>query len=353
MSYPYPWANGEYPLNVGSGESTGGSCNDFPEAGQEEERGLQRYEDPEHMAPDNANVVSIANQGSFPMYGGEQRDVQGYLDGYLHQQPSPAVGEGDWQMEPSHSSHQPSANCYSQLELDPRNPASRHDPQPQEVVPSGRNAQLGCGPQSPDSNSNFELVPTFGSDPRIATQDAMTTYGDRSSNLGVELGYDWLTESDMVIDHEPSAWTHAVPAAEEQFEHEEGAPWSTENQHNEHPGLTVAQLNWLANMAGASDTSCESQNSGQASNQISSTSGSAGDSEDPDWGENSVLTVRPTELSPGNPSDHTRYASYRINDHAQVQDLVALPTSHAVGYQDAHQYSIPDRTAVQGTTRRE
>ncbi|KAI4946071.1 hypothetical protein J4E91_007514 [Alternaria rosae] len=300
------------------------------------------------MAPGNANIGSVDNQRDFPMYGGEQQDIQGDLDGHLHEQPSPMVDEGDWQTEHSYPQRHPYTVYYPQPELDPRNPASHHDPQPQEV-----DSRVECHSQSLDFDDTFVFVPTFGDDPGNDALGGMEICGEQFRNVRAQFNYDWLTESGTVIDPEPSTCTDSVPATGGQFEHKEGGPWSTENQHNGHPELTPAQLNWLANMAGASETSCTSQDSGDNSNLVPSTSGSAGDSEDPDWGENSVATLRPTHPPPNNPLEHTRYASKPVNHQGQGQNFIISPPGHADGCQGAHRFPTPDRTALQATSRRE
>ncbi|KAI4661321.1 uncharacterized protein J4E79_005134 [Alternaria viburni] len=98
----------------------------------------------------------------------------------------------------------------------------------------------------------------------------------------------------------------AVPVSGDQVEYREEAPWSSENHYNEYSRPPVEQLTSWANLVGASQTSSASHHSSDTENLVSSSADSSGDAEDPDWGESSVATMRPTHPLPSNPSDHSR-----------------------------------------------
>lgn len=163
---------------------------------------------------------------------------------------------------------------------------------------------------------------------------------DVDFNLGFDPG-----PLDMDFDPAP------VPGGQAGYKEE--APWSSENHYNEYSRPPVEQVTSWANLVGASQTSSASYNSGDTSNLVSSSADSAGDGEDPDWGESSVATIRLTHPLPSNPLDRTRYASAQLNYHGQGQGFFTPPTGDTVGLQDTEEYSIPDRTAVQGASHRE
>jgi len=262
----------------------------------------------------------------------------------------------------------------------------------QESLNNGDAHVTGPG-QASYSHNTLLAMPTFSDDSGDGTLDDLTTYSEEyqygmlqpiedpttymptpglelsgyytqqshqqnspaiEPSVDYQMTFDFDIDFDVGFDPGPlEVDFNAAYVDGEQVDYREEAPWSSENHYNEYSRPPVAQVASWADLVGASQTSSASYDSGDTSNLVSSSADTAGDGEDPDWGESSVATLRPTDPRHGNPFDHTGHASNHVNYGEQEQGCSILPTGDVVGHQSAYQFSIPDRTAVQRTSRRE
>jgi len=358
MSHSYPWEGGEYPSDVLSDENAGGRDN-IHELGH--------------------NEACQANPSACEM---DQRNGQGYLRSQTHQHPNPAVDREHQQMDRyDRAPHVPS-NYGPQLGLSFGNAAVLDNSLQQEAHCVDQGTHCHCHGQLFCPNNPPEVIPTFASDSGDSAFDHPWSYsGQRHDvvppfmpspnlhayytqqshqheSLEVELDSDWV--KDPCADIDPNLDINldmdfdARSVSGGQIEHKEDGPWSPEKQLIDQFRLPAAQLSLQNDMVGASETSHASANSDWISNPASSNTGNTGDAEDPDWGEASVATLRPDCNQTGRLLDHASFASNLLdcNRQRQRQRSFMQPMNSALGQQGVWMQSLPDRTALQGGSRK-